>query len=201
MHDPSFDSICNDFRTLQMTRRRLLSIGGAGLLGLNIPKLLFAAESQKSAPPVRAKSVIFLYQFGGPSHLDTFDMKPDAPAEIRGPLKSISSNLPGVPICEHLPRMAQVMDKVTLVRTMHHEMKNHNPASYYALSGHEPPIDDIRLKESVSLYPAYGSVVDRLSPAASGLPTFVAYPFVIRDGENTPASGPAFSADCMIRCS
>ena len=192
MHDPSLQSACRDFRALQLSRRRLLSIGGAGLLGLNIPKLLAAAESQKSAPPVRAKSVIFLYQFGGPSHLDTFDMKPDAPTEIRGPLKTISSKLAGVPICEHLPRMAQVMDKVSLVRTMHHGMKNHNPASYYALSGHEPPIDDIRLKESVSLYPAYGSVVDRLAPAASGLPTFVAYPFVIRDGENTPGQRASF---------
>jgi hypothetical protein len=71
-------------------------------------------------------------------------------------------------------------------------MKNHNPASYYALSGHEPPVDDIRLRESVSLYPAYGSVVDRLAPVESVLPTFVAYPFVIRDGENTPGQRASF---------
>ncbi len=129
-----------------------------------MPRLL-RAEAKKAGPPARAKSVIFLYQFGGPSHLDTFDMKPDAPDGYRGPYKPIATKAPGIEICEKLPRTATVMDKVTLIRSMHHPMKNHNSASYYALTGHAPPVDDIRLKDSLELFPAYGSVVDRLAPA------------------------------------
>ena len=182
---------CRDFRRAVCSRRTLLSIGGSGLLGLNLPRM-FAAESKNSGPPARAKSVIFLYQFGGPSHLETFDMKPDAPEGIRGQFKPIASNLPGVQVCEHLPRMARVMDKVTLIRSMHHTMKNHNSASYYALSGHEPPVDDIRLRDSLELYPAYGSVVDALLPPQPGMPSFVAYPYVIRDGSVTPGQHASF---------
>jgi hypothetical protein len=182
---------CRDFQTLRHTRRHLLKVGGLGLLGLNMPRVLRAAAS-KSGPPVRAKSVIFLYQFGGPSHLDMFDMKPAAPDGIRGPHGQISTSLPGLGICEQLPRVAQVMDKVTLVRSVHHGMKNHNSASYYALTGHAPPSDDIRLRDSLDLYPAYGSVVDRLAPGASEMPAFVAYPYVMRDGEITPGQHASF---------
>jgi len=155
------------------------------MLGLSLPRLLKAADTP-AGPPPRAGSVIFLYQFGGPSHLETFDMKPDAPDGIRGQWSPIPSNVPGMPVCELLPRTARVMDKVTLVRSVHHRMKNHNPASYYALTGTEPPVDDIRLRDTFDLHPAYGSVVDRLAPVGEGLPTFVAYPYVIRDGEVTP---------------
>ena len=182
---------CNGFDATDLSRRHLLKVGGAGLLGLNLPGLL-RAESRAGSLPVRAKSVIFLFQFGGPSHLDMFDRKPDAPDGIRSPLDAIRTTLPGVPICAELPRMAKVMDKVCLIRSMHHTMKNHNSASYYALSGHVPPVDDITLRDSPDLYPAYGSVVDRLAPAAKGVPTFVAYPYVIRDGVNTPAQHASF---------
>ena len=99
-----------------------------------------ASEPKIKAPPARAKSVIFLYQFGGPSHIDMFDMKPDAPDAIRGPHKPIPSNVPGIHVSEHLPRVAKIMDKVTLIRSMTHTMKNHNSASYYALTGHAPNI-------------------------------------------------------------
>jgi hypothetical protein len=135
---------------------------------------------------------VFLYQFGGPSHLDTFDMKPEAPDGIRSRFGMIETSLPGLRICEHLPETAKVMDKVALVRSVHHTMKNHNSASYYALTGHEPPVDDIRLRDSFDLFPAYGSVVDRLAPVDSGMPTFVAYPYVIRDGEVTPGQHASF---------
>ncbi len=181
---------CRNYLQTAFPRRRLLSIGGAGLLGLTLPRWL--AAEQRRSPPARAKSVIFLYQFGGPSHVDMFDMKPDAPEKIRGPHKPISSNVPGISVSEHLPRIAQVMDKVTLVRSVHHGMKNHNSASYYALTGHAPPVDDIRLRDSLELFPAYGSVVDRLSPGGAGMPTFVAYPYVIRDGAVTPGQHASF---------
>jgi hypothetical protein len=182
---------CRDYRQLRFARRHLLKIGGLGMMGLSLPKVL-QAEEKTQGPPARAKSVIFLYQFGGPSHLETFDMKPEAPDGIRGQYKPISSNVPGISVCEHLPRVAQVMDKVTLVRSMHHTMKNHNSASYYALTGHAPPLDDIRLRDSIELFPSYGSVVDRLAPVRDGMPTFVAYPYVIRDGAITPGQHASF---------
>lgn len=172
-------------------RRDLLRIGGLGMLGLTMPKLLQAAE-RASGPKPRAKSVMFLYQFGGPSHLDTFDMKPNAPEGIRGKFGMIPTSAPGIEICEHLPETAKVMDKVTLVRTVYHTMKNHNSASYYALTGHAPPVDDIRLRDTLELFPAYGSVVDHVAPVRNGMPTFVAYPYVIRDGEITPGQHASF---------
>ncbi|MEC7922566.1 MAG: DUF1501 domain-containing protein [Planctomycetota bacterium] len=163
------------------------------MLGLNLPGLLRAEDAAGAGSlPVKAKSVIFLFQFGGPSHIDTFDMKPDAPAEIRGPHQSISSVVPGLPVSEHLPKMAKQMDRICLVRSMHHTMKNHNSAAYYALTGHAPPRDDQRLRDSLSLYPAYGSVVDKLAPLKSGLPTFVSYPHVIADGSVTPGQRASF---------
>jgi hypothetical protein len=121
-----------------------------------------------------------------------FDMKPAAPEGIRGPHKPISSNVPGIQVSQHLPRVAKVMDKVTLIRSMHHTMKNHNSASYYALSGHAPPLDDIRLKDTMDLFPGYGSVVSRLAPSQSEMPTSVAYPYVIRDGSVTPGQHASF---------
>src|SRR5687767_2279477 len=117
-----------------LSRRKALSVGGLGFLGLSVPHLLEAAKSQAHpAPKVLAKSVVFLYQFGGPSHLETFDMKPEAPEGIRGLFGTIASSLSGLRVCEHLPETAKVMHKVTLVRSVYHTMKNHNSASYYAL--------------------------------------------------------------------
>jgi hypothetical protein len=160
-----------------------------------MPRLLRAqAQPAPTAPRIRprAKSVIFLYQFGGPSHIDMFDMKPDAPDAIRGPHRPISSNAPGIQVSERLPRVAKIMDKVTLVRSMTHTMKNHNSASYYALSGHAPPTDDIRLKDSLELFPSYGSVVDALAPSDAEVPASVAYPYLIRDGSVTPGQRASF---------
>jgi hypothetical protein len=182
---------CQGFQSLCASRRQALAIGGAGLLGLNMRHVLRAADKPAATHP-RAKSVIFLYQFGGPSHIDMFDMKPDAPEAIRGPHRGIATTVPGLMISEHLPRVAQVMDKVTLVRSVHHPMKNHNSASYYALTGHAPPSDDIRLRDTLELFPAYGSVVDHLLPSGDEMPSFVAYPYVMRDGEITPGQHASF---------
>ncbi|HWG42108.1 MAG TPA: DUF1501 domain-containing protein [Gemmataceae bacterium] len=174
-----------------ISRRHLLQVGGLGLLGLQLPGLLRAAE-RDGKRKARARAVIFLHQWGGPSCHDTFDMKPAAPDSIRGEFKPVASNLLGVPICERLPRMTRVMNKVTLVRTLHHTMKNHNSAGYYSLSGYAPPTDDQRLRDSNDLFPAYGSIVDRLSPARAGVPAFVAYPHTISDGSITPGQHASF---------
>ena len=182
---------CRGFHAAKhFSRRSMIKVGGLGLLGLTMPNILAAEAKRKIA--ARAKSVIFLYQFGGPSHIDMFDMKPDAPEGVRSPHKMISSNVPGMPITEKLPRMAKMMDKVCLIRSMHHTMKNHNSASYYALTGHEPPVDDIRLRDSIDLYPSYGSVVDKLAPVSGEMPTYVSYPYVIRDGSVTPGQYASF---------
>jgi hypothetical protein len=189
-----------------LNRRAVLRVGGLGLLGLTLPRWAQAADAAgaaaklaaPAAAPVRraaarAKSVIFLFQWGGPSQLETFDMKPEAPEGIRGLHRPIDSNVPGLRVNERLPRMAKVMDKVCLVRSVHHTMRNHNSAAYYALTGHAPPVDDIRLKDSQELFPAYGSVVDRLAPlAAPELPTSVAFPHVISDGSITPGQHASF---------
>ncbi len=169
-------------------RRVLLRAGASGLLGLGLAPT-FGKPAQIAA---RANSVIFLYQFGGPSHVDMFDLKPEAPDAIRGPYRGIQTRVPGLNVCERLPRVTEIMDKVTLVRSVHHTMKNHNSASYYALTGHAPPVDDIRLRDSLELFPAYGSVVDRFSPPVAGLPTYVALPHVIRDGSVTPGQHASF---------
>ncbi len=184
---------CCGFQQSRFARRHLLKVGGMGLLGLSMPSFLQAeAKSKPAKIPARAKSVIFLYQFGGPSHIDMFDMKPGAPEGIRGPHKPISSSADGITVSEHLPRVAKVMDKVTLIRSMHHTMKNHNSASYYALTGHAPPVDDIRLRDSLELFPAYGSVVDQLAPSSGEMPASVAFPYVIRDGSVTPGQHASF---------
>src|SRR3954470_6436089 len=172
---------CPGLQRTPLTRRAALRVGGLGLLGLTLPGLLRAEDAAAITKlKARAKSVIFLYQFGGPSHVDMFDMKPNAPEGIRGPHKPISSNADGIQVSDRLPRVAKIMDKVPLVRSMTHNMKNHNSASYYALTGHAPPTDDIRLKDTLDLFPAYGSVVDRLPPSRGGDAASLSLPPVLR---------------------
>ena len=170
-----------------------------GLLGLNMPTLLRAADEQRVAKlAAKAKSVIFLFQWGGPSHVDMFDMKPQAPSNIRGPYMPIKSSAGGIQVSEQLPKTSRIMDKVTLIRSMTHTMNNHNSAGYYALTGSAPATDDQRLRDSIDLFPAYGSVVDKLAPlpghATGGaeLPTFVSFPHVISDGSRTPGQHASF---------
>ena len=205
MKELSAPSACPGFNALRHSRRHALKVGGLGLLGLSMPKLLQAAALQSPKSPIqnpqskilnpksRAKSVIFLFQYGGPSHVDMFDMKPNAPEGIRGPYKPISSKADGIQVCERLPKTAKVMDKVTLIRSMTHTMKNHNSAGYYALTGHAPPSDDQRLRDSFDLFPGFGSVVDKLAPLQGAeMPTYVSYPYVIRDGSITPGQHASF---------
>ncbi len=179
------------FLNQALARRHAIKVGGLGLLGLTLPKIL-AAEAAKPAKSARIKSVVFLFQWGGPSHIDMFDMKPNAPSTHRGPHKPIASNADGIQVSERLPNVAKVMDKVTLIRSVHHTMKNHNSAGYYALTGHAPPSDDQRLRDGLELFPAYGSMVDRLAPSRNGTPTSVAYPHVVRDGSVTPGQHASF---------
>src|SRR3954466_10811552 len=175
MKELSAHSACPGFNALRHSRRHALKVGGLGLLGLTMPNLLKAAAEKADGKIIkpRAKSVIFLFQYGGPSHVDMFDMKPNAPEGIRGPHSPIASAADGIQVSEKLPKTAKIMDKVTLIRSMTHTMKNHNSAAYYALSGHAPPSDDQRLRDSLDLFPAYASVVDLLAPVRGEMPTSV----------------------------
>jgi hypothetical protein len=173
----------------------MLKAGGGGILGLSLPALLRAAESAGSGRGTRgrAKHLIFLHQYGGPSHIDTFDMKPDAPDGIRGEFSAIASRQPGLVVTEHLPRFSKVVDRFAQIRSVNHRMKNHNSAGYYSLTGHAPPIDDQRLRDTQELYPSYGSTIARFKPSDDpAIPTFVSYPFVIRDGSVTPGQTGSF---------
>ncbi|MFZ9860850.1 MAG: DUF1501 domain-containing protein [Gemmataceae bacterium] len=147
---------------------------------------------RKASLPSKAKAVIFLHQFGGPSQMDTFDMKPNVPDAYRSPYKPVPSSLAGVPICEMISGMAPLMNKVTIIRSVHHEMKNHNSAGYYSLTGYSPPSDDQRLRDSRDLAPAMGSIVDKLRPSKGPIPNFVSFPHVIRDGSVTPGQHASF---------
>ena len=102
-----------------VSRRQLLQAGGIGLLGLSLPRVL-AAEQLSAGARGRAKSVIFLFLFGGPSQLETFDLKPEAPSSIRGPFKPIKTSSPDIQISEIFPKMAKHADKFSLVRSCYH---------------------------------------------------------------------------------
>jgi hypothetical protein len=183
---------CPDLHsTFPLSRRSLIKIGAAGFAGLNLPALLRAADGSKLAP--RAKHVIFLHQWGGPSHLDTFDMKPEAPSATRSEFKPIDSDAPGLRLTEHLPKFSRVLGKFAQIRAVHHTMGNHNSAGYYSLTGHAPPTDDQRLRDTLELYPSYGSVAARFRPMDDpSLPSFVSYPHAIRDGSVTPGQAASF---------
>jgi hypothetical protein len=183
---------CPDYwSACRVTRRRILQAGTTGIAGLCLPTLLRAEGKPGSA--ARAKHIIFLHQFGGPSHLDTFDMKPAAPAGIRGEFHPIATGQPGLSVSEHLPRFATVVDQFAQVRSVNHRMRSHNAATYYSLTGHAPPLDDIRLRDSQELYPAYGSTVAKLKPVADrAVPSFVSFPHVLRDGSVSPGQHASF---------
>ena len=114
-----------------LNRRGILRAGGLSLFGLNLPGLLQARDQTISGKPgqpqARAKSVILFNLLGGPSHIDMFDLKPNAPAEIRGEFQPIATSLPGLQICEHLPNTAKLMHKACLIRTISHTYNSHDP--------------------------------------------------------------------------
>ena len=144
-----------------VTRREWLQ-AGTGLLGLNLPKMLAAESSQNAFQGGKAKSVLFIYLFGGPSQLETFDMKPEAPSTVHGPFSSIDSRTPGMHICEHLPMLAECSDKYCVVRTVNHKQNDHN-ASHIIQTGRDmPPAErgPARVNAAPNDWPSMGSVVE-----------------------------------------
>jgi len=162
-------------------RRTVLQAGGAGLLGLGLNPVLRAEEHPQVIVP-RAKSVIFLFLFGGPSQLETFDMKPDAPDKIRGPFGAITSRTPELRICEHLPRIAEVTDRLCVVRTMSHGFNDHSGGGHYVQTGQKWHIPiGAGFNATPKDWPSMGSVVDHLEQqrhpeAMPDLPRYVVAP-------------------------
>lgn len=163
-----------------VTRREVMRVGGLALGGLTLADLL--RRRAEAAPAVgRGKSVILIWLRGGASHIDSYDMKPDAPAEVRGEFSPISTNVSGIQICEHLPRHARMMDKLAIIRGIRsNDLGDHTP--HYIVTGFPD-----RGKR-----PAIGSIVSYLRPRTDGLPPYVSMMYR-EDGthENATYTGPS----------
>src|SRR5437667_8553883 len=160
---------CELFR--QVHRRDFLRVGGMSLCGVTLSNAL-QARAEAAAKPAgkqpRAKHMICVWMAGGPPHTDMFDMKPDSPVDYRGEFRPIRSNVPGLDVCELMPRLAQQADKYTIIRsvTTMNRPGDHSRAPMYWLTGNP------RLPSGTPQYPMYGSVVTRLQPGPEDLPTF-----------------------------
>ena len=155
-----------------VSRRNTLRLGTLSLFGLSLPQLLSRHVLRAKDSTVgrqKAKSCILLFMWGGPAHQDTWDMKPDAPPEIRGEFSSISTNVPGIYVCEHFPRLARQTDKLCLIRSMTHNNADHTPSTHFLLTGQPPPMS----KERRAQWPHLGAVLSRLGRGHAAMPPFV----------------------------
>ncbi len=168
MHKTTMNTACQQFRS--MGRRDFFRIGGAGLFGLTMLDLLRARAYAASTFTPRADHMIIVWLGGGPPHQDMFDMKPDAPEEIRGDYKPIKTNVEGIEVCELMPRLARIADKYTILRSVgiNSEKWEHGGGQYW-LTGNP------RKTGNTPDYPMYGNVFAKLRPTSKDLPTFVAF--------------------------
>jgi hypothetical protein len=149
----------------RLTRRQLLQVGGISVLGLRLPQLLQAnapTGSAKQRGP--EKACIFIVQYGGASHIDSWDLKPDAPQDMRGPYKPIATRVPGMQVCELFPRLARLADRYCLVRSMTHRNGGHDGGMHVCMTGHSNPLEST---------PYYGSVMAKLRPSTRNIPSYV----------------------------
>lgn len=164
-----------------LARRRLLQAGGLSLFGLSLPELLAAREinaaiaastdhPQSAIAPGKAKACILLFMWGGPAHQDTWDLKPEAPAEVRGQFSPIATSVPGIQICEHFPLLAQRAEQLAIIRSMTHTNVDHTQATHFLLTG-QPPLPG---KTRSTDWPSMGSVLSRLKFGHGPLPPYVA---------------------------
>ena len=171
-------------------RREFIQVGFSGLLGFGLSEALAAkaradldgSSGQGAGRRPRAKSVILVFLTGGLSHLDSFDMKPDAPEGIRGEFKPIATAVPGISMCEHLPQFAARAGSLAVVRSLAHHYTNHLNATHELLTGHSQPgafFDKIASRDD---YPCYASAVDAIRPRADGVPSGVMLPTFLMEG-------------------
>ncbi len=168
----------------QHSRRQLLQLGSAGLMGLSLPSLL-AAESATNSHSARADSLIIIFLNGGPSHLDMWDMKPDGPSDSRGQFKPIDPSLPSVQLSEHLPKLAKQMHHCSLVRSMHHSVNNsHAAAVYVSMTGHDRGEQGGGFQPTDN--PSPGALAAQLRPTAPEVAPHVTMPYQTLEGATGP---------------
>jgi hypothetical protein len=161
------------------TRRELLRVGGLGLLGqtgADLARLRAVPAATPETARRRRNACVFLFLFGGPSHIDLWDMKPAAPAEVRGDFRPTATRVPGIQVCEHLPHLARVMDRVCLLRSLTHGMNVHGPACSEVFSGRpyfQAPTTDQASRDD---WPSLSALVTRYGQAHAGLPPSVVLP-------------------------
>ena len=156
-----------------MTRRELMRVGGLSLFGgMTLPRLLCAADAANTERHGSAKSVIMFNLLGGPAHMDMFDLKPEAPAEVRGEFKPIDTSVPGLQICEHLPKLAQWMHRATLIRTFSHTFNSHDPLPYMTGFTDNKPLEQAMPTDP----PDVGAICQYLGLGPGDLPGAVCMP-------------------------
>jgi hypothetical protein len=146
----------------------VLRVGTLSALGLSLPDWFRLRAAAPPRPAGRAKACILLWLDGGPSHLETFDLKPDAPSEVRGPFQPIRTRVPGTYVCELLPRTAGIADRIAIVRSVTSPLGEHALANHYLLTGYQPT--------PVLEYPSYGAVLAQVRGGRHVLPPYVAVP-------------------------
>ena len=166
-----------------MNRREWLCLGSLGWLGLSLPGLRGVAGAGRRTPA--ARSCVLLLLHGGPSQLDIWDMKPAAPAEVRGAFRPIATNVPGVQITEHLPRLAQMAQRFTIVRSLTHTALFHNAATYFVTTGQPPLRDVLAVTPSENDFPHLGAQVALKQIPARKVPAAVSLPDPVSDGPYT----------------
>ena len=168
-----------------ISRRQVLatSLGYAGLSLTDFLQLQAIAREKKNETKGKAKSCIILFAWGGMSHLETWDPKPDAPKEIRGSFDTIPTATPGIHIGEHMPYLAKQTNKLAIVRSMHHGSSAHGKAMYWNFTGHKPPQSDTaaNLPPSSSDWPSLLSVISKFKSAPPGLPSSIRIPYPLVD--------------------
>lgn len=178
-----------------ISRRELMRVGGLSALGLSLPQLLQARDSLPAGvPPTdksfgKAKNLVFLYLLGGPSQYETFDPKPEAPLEIRGPFKPIQTTVPGTQFCELLPRTAQLAHKLAVVRSISTDDNNHDSSGYQLLTGYKYLGPNSRTIQPTD-WPCFESLVKMLKPSDTLPPlSTVTIPDLWRLNENVTPAG------------
>jgi hypothetical protein len=170
-----------------LDRRQVLQIGAAGVLGLTLPRLLRATTPPRVAQAPSADRCIVIFLNGGPSHLDMWDMKPETPPEIRGEFRPIATSVPGIQLCEHLPRLARQMHHCCLIRSVHHSVNNaHAAAVYVGLTGHDRGDANVAVAASQNDYPAIGSVTALCRPPEASVVPYVSLPYITAEGRGGP---------------
>lgn len=170
---PSTKSLCRG----PATRREFLRVGVSALGGLGLADVLAArAAAGATSTSELPTSVILFWMWGGPSQLETFDPKPNAPAEYRGPFRPMATSVPGIEICELFPQLAKIADKFSLIRSLHHEMASHNDGSIEVLTGKTPLVAD-PTSTAKSDHPDFGMIASRLRGSRpDGLPQYIGIP-------------------------